>query len=167
MFLVASSPSGCCTENPLQTQLCILQMNDSSQMWSMKWSLLVFVYIKLLSCLMIQNPKQICHLLQQIIISPHAPLLWGVMSGPAAPSTHEAGSSFLTVWAQKCDTQSESSSGMSWVPPFTSLVQSAPHYKYWGQLSHTRNTKTEIFALGAAITPPKRFRNQNFVKLTC
>lgn len=46
MLLVASSPSGCCTENPLQAQLRILEMNDSSQMWSMKWPLLVFVYIK-------------------------------------------------------------------------------------------------------------------------
>lgn len=46
MLLVTSSPSGCCTENPLQALCRILEMNDSSQMWSMKWSLLVFVYIK-------------------------------------------------------------------------------------------------------------------------
>lgn len=49
------------------------------------------------------EPRQIGHLLQQIIISPHAPLMWVVTSGPAAPSTHEAGRSFLTVYAQKCD----------------------------------------------------------------
>lgn len=58
-LLVASSPSGCCTENPLQAQRRILEMNDSSQMWSMKWSLLVFVYIKPPSCLMSQNPNKL------------------------------------------------------------------------------------------------------------
>lgn len=59
MLLVASSPSGCCMENPLQAQLHILEMNDSSQMWSMKWSLLVFVYIENPSCLMTQNPNKL------------------------------------------------------------------------------------------------------------
>lgn len=57
--LVASSPSGCHKENPLQAQLRILEMNDSSQTWSMKWSLLVFVYIKAPSCLMSQNPNKL------------------------------------------------------------------------------------------------------------
>lgn len=56
---VASSPSGCCTENPLQARLGVLEMNDSSQMWSMKWSLLVFVYIQPPSCLMTQNPNKL------------------------------------------------------------------------------------------------------------
>lgn len=59
MLLVASSPSGRCMENPLQARLHILAMNDSSQMWSMKWSLLVFVYIKPPSCLMTQNPNKL------------------------------------------------------------------------------------------------------------
>lgn len=31
--------------------------------------------------------------------------------------TDGAGSSFLTLCAQKCGTQNESSSGMSWIPP--------------------------------------------------
>lgn len=68
------------------------------------------------------EPQQISHLPQQIIFTPQAPPTRGVMSGPAATSTREAGRSFLTVCAQKCDTQIESSSGMSWVPPFTSLL---------------------------------------------
>lgn len=59
MFSVASSPSGGCMENPLQAQLGVLEMNDSSHMWSMKWSLLVFVYIKPPSCLMIQKPSKL------------------------------------------------------------------------------------------------------------
>lgn len=44
---------------PSRTQLRFLEGNDSSQMWSMKWSLRVFVYIQPPSCLMTQNPNKL------------------------------------------------------------------------------------------------------------
>lgn len=59
MLLVASTPSGRGTENPLQPGLSIVKMDDSSQMCSMKRALLVFVYIKSPPCLMSQNPNKL------------------------------------------------------------------------------------------------------------
>lgn len=117
MLIVASSLSSCCTENPLQAQPLILEMNDSSQMWSMKCSLLVFVYIKPSSCLMSQNPNKLATSSNKL--SSLGTLDWCEESRPVQPrrQTDEAGRSFLTVCAQKCNTQCESSSGMSWVLP--------------------------------------------------
>lgn len=83
-----SSPR-CSTEYPLQARLLVLGMNDSSQMWSVRWSLLVFVYMKTPFMFDESELRQIAHLLHQIILS-----MWGVMSGQAASSTWEAGGSF-------------------------------------------------------------------------
>lgn len=55
---VASTPSGRGAENPLQPGLSIVKMDDSSQMCSMKRTL-VFVYIKSPPCLMSQNPNKL------------------------------------------------------------------------------------------------------------
>lgn len=102
--------------------------DDSSQMWSVKWSLLVFVYTKLPSCLMIQNPNKLATSSNKL--SSFHTLQWCEESCPVRLHRQhmKAGKSFLTVCPQKCDTQSESRHGMSWVlsppppPRLTSLV---------------------------------------------
>lgn len=110
--------------------------------------------------------QQISHLPQRIIFSPQVPLMWRVTSGPAAPSTHGAGRSFLTVCAQECDTQIESSAACPEFPPSPRCCNQ--HHTINTEASWvTPNTKTEIFALDAAVIPPKRVRNQHVLKLTC
>lgn len=60
------------------------------------------------------EPQQISHLVQQIIIPLHAPLMWGTSSGLVTSSTDEASCQY----APKNVAGSESSTGMSWIPPF-------------------------------------------------
>lgn len=93
-----------------------LGTNDPSQMWSKKRSLLVFVDIKLPSCLMSQNLDKL-----PTASSKLSSLI--VRSGPAVQSTDEAGRRFLTVCAQKCERQWVTEwHVLSFPPPFTFLV---------------------------------------------
>lgn len=92
------------------------------------------------------EPEQISHLLQKMILSLHAPLMWGIMSGLPALPTHEAGRGFLTLCAQYRDTQGESASGMSWALPFTLLSNQYHIINAVAQLSHAGDHR-DFFSL--------------------
>lgn len=166
MFLVASSPSGCWTENPLQTQPCILQMNDSSQMWSMKWSLRVFVYIKLPSCLMIQNRNKLATSSDKLS-SLHT-LHWCEESCPVRLHRQHMKQEEAS-WQYEPKNVTHRVNHRVECPEF-------PPSPRWCNQHHTINTEAswvtaetkrqKFFALGAATTLPKKFRNQNAFRLT-
>lgn len=116
MFLPLQAASACCCGESLQAQLHCPQMNDSSHMRSMKCS----VYIPApRTCLMIQSHDKLATSSNKLSSPPR---FLDVRSHVRSmPSTHKTGRSFLRVCTQKCDTWGDSSSGMSWIPPFASL----------------------------------------------
>lgn len=135
---VPFSPSGCCMENPLQAQLHILQMNDSSHMWSMKWSLLVFVYIKPPSCLVIQSHNKLATSSNKL--SSLLPLLWCEESCPVRA---------VNTWSRRKPPDSMRPKNVTRsvihqvaCPEFlpSPCWQNQLHTKYWGQLIRSRNS---------------------------
>ena len=86
------------------------------QMWSMKNSLLVFVYIKGPSCPMSQNPDKLATCSNKLSSLT-------IMSGLAASSTHGAGGGFLTAGEPtRWHTVNHRVARPEWAPPHLAAV---------------------------------------------
>lgn len=157
MLHVASSPSGCCMENPLRAQFSILEMDDSSQMWSIKSSVLVFVYIKSPSCLMSQNPDKLATSSSEL----------SCLHTLGHVRNHVRSGCIVNRWSRKKlpDSRFPKMWHGGWITKWhvlssphllTSPVKSAPHCKYCGALTHSTSIKAGDFCFECCNYPTRK-----------